>query len=91
MLQTQKGAWNAQENERVRRIFWNIKAPQKTLNLVWRALSDCLPMLTQLQLKRVPVHDDMCQVCQEAAESIVYSLVTCQFARQCWKILLPDV
>ncbi|XP_074341994.1 uncharacterized protein LOC141679391 [Apium graveolens] len=34
LLQTQKGAWNAQENERVWRILWNIKAPLKTLNLI---------------------------------------------------------
>ncbi|KAK1390861.1 hypothetical protein POM88_019039 [Heracleum sosnowskyi] len=31
----------------------------------------------------------MCPTCQEEEETIVHSLVYCQYARQCWSILLP--
>lgn len=89
-LQAKKGDWNVEENDRIWRDLWSTRAPPKTLNLTWRALSDCLPSLVQLQLKRVPIHT-LCPVCQEEEESTLHSLVLCNFARQCWWILLPGV
>lgn len=78
LLQTQRGAWSDEANDRIWTSLWKIKAPPKTLNLVWRALSDCLPSLTQLQIKRVPVQVT-CPVCQEEAETILRCLGSCRF------------
>lgn len=35
LLQTQKGAWNTEKNDRIWQQLWGIKAPPKNLNLVW--------------------------------------------------------
>lgn len=48
LLQSQKGDWNAGADDIVWQKLWRIKAPPKALNLVWRVLSGCLPILTQL-------------------------------------------
>ncbi|XP_017250538.1 uncharacterized protein LOC108221151 [Daucus carota subsp. sativus] len=90
LLQTQKGAWHAEENDKIWTIQWSIQAPPKSLNLVWRALSDCLPTLSQLQLKRVPVHN-LCPNCQMEVETILHSLVFCPCARECWLMLFPGL
>ena len=83
-LQTQKGEWSGQFNDSIWRILWKSKAPPKVLNLVWRALSYCLPTLSQLHQKHVPVQT-RCQVCAGGVETIFHALVGCHFAVQCWK------
>ncbi|KAL8103280.1 hypothetical protein AgCh_027728 [Apium graveolens] len=40
---------------------------------VWRALSGCLPTLSQLQIKHVPIYH-WCPVCNGEAETILHSL-----------------
>lgn len=89
-LQKQKGDWNVDEDGIIWKILWNIKAPPKVLNLVWRALTGTLPTLSQLRLKNVQVQA-MCPNCQLEDESIVHILVYCQYARQCWSVLLPEL
>lgn len=79
-LQTQKDSWNAEMADKLWHTLWSIRAPPKALNLVWRALTDCLPTLSQLQLKRVQVQAT-CPTCQQEVESIMHSLVTCHLAR----------
>ncbi|XP_074374810.1 uncharacterized protein LOC141715234 [Apium graveolens] len=88
-LQAQKGNWSEEENDKIWQILWRIKAPPKTLNLVWIALSDCLPTLSHLQQKRVPVQS-ICPVCQQEVESILHNLVSCQFTQHCWLKVLPN-
>lgn len=61
-LQAQRGQWNILDNDSIWRKMWRIKAPPKALNTVWRALSDCLPTLTKLRHKHVPVQG-VCPVC----------------------------
>ncbi|WOG89983.1 hypothetical protein DCAR_0209224 [Daucus carota subsp. sativus] len=90
MLQRQKGAWGAEDNFNVWQALWRLKVPPKALNLVWRALSHCLPTMTQLQLKHVPVQV-WCPVCKEEPETILHSLVTCTFAWQCWLALRVNI
>lgn len=63
--------------------MWKIKAPPKVLNMVWRALAQCLPTLTALHGKHVPV-SKMCPVCNGEEESTLHALVKCPFAAQCW-------
>lgn len=62
--------------------LWQIKAPSKCLNLVWRALSNCLPTLTQLSMKHVLVQVGF-PLCNIEVETTMHCLVTCQFAKQC--------
>lgn len=82
LLQTQRGSWNEVKNDKLWQILWSIKAPPKVLNMVWRALSNYLPTLSQLQQKHVPVRV-MCPVFQEEVKSIEHSLVNCRHARKC--------
>ena len=90
LLQTRRGHWNMEENDKIWQTLWSIKAPPKVLNLVWRALSDCLHTLTQLHQKHVPIQV-ICPICQEEEDSIVHTLVNCSFARQCWATMFPNI
>ncbi|XP_074339883.1 uncharacterized protein LOC141677734 [Apium graveolens] len=89
MLQRQKGVWRIKDNSSVWKDLLRLKAPAKALNLVWRALANCLPIMTQLQTKHVPVQV-WCPVCNEEPETIPHNLVTCTFASQCWMVLRSD-
>lgn len=82
MMQDQKGNWVSQKNHDIWKLLWRIKTPPKTSNLVWRALTGCLPTMVQLYQKHVPVNT-MCHVCKEGNETIFHVLVTCRFATQC--------
>lgn len=85
LIQLQKGRWCTADNDNIWHFFWRIKAPPKCLNLVGRALSNCLPTTPQLLDKQVPVLS-LCPVCNEEAETILHSLIICSFAQQCWLI-----
>lgn len=71
------------------RRLWNIKIPPKVKNFIWRAAMNCLPTKDLLRIKRVNVND-RCPLCNEEAESIVHTLISCTFARACWNNLLID-
>lgn len=70
--------------------MWQVKAPPKVLNLIWRALSYCLPTMVMLDQKRVLVLKT-CPVCNGEDETIFHALVTCPFAHQCWQKVIPEV
>ncbi|KAL8120232.1 hypothetical protein AgCh_017395 [Apium graveolens] len=84
LLQLQKGRWSTNDNDNLWRKMWQVKAPPKVLNLIWRALSYCLPTMVMLDQKRVPVIKT-CPVCNGEDETIFHALVTCPFAHQCWE------
>ncbi|XP_063941746.1 uncharacterized protein LOC135149877 [Daucus carota subsp. sativus] len=88
-LQEQKGVWRRDDNNSLWAKLWRIKAPPKALNLVWRALSFCLPTMVMLSQKRVPVLPS-CPVCNGEDETIFHAMVGCPFAAQCWQSLFPD-
>lgn len=90
MLKEQKGQWRSTQQEDVWVKLWKIKAPPKVLNHLWRALSQCLPTMSQLQQKHVPV-SATCPVCSGGEETILHALVNCTVAAQCWSILMPEV
>ncbi|XP_074374335.1 uncharacterized protein LOC141714732 [Apium graveolens] len=85
LLQEQKGAWPAAGNSVFWKKIWNIKAPPKALNSVWRAISYCLLTKTVLQTKHVAL-DNICPVCNEEPETIFHSLVQCKSAALCWQV-----
>lgn len=90
LLQAQKERWTADDNNSLWRKMWQVKAPPKVLNLIWRALSYCLPTMVLLDQKRVSVVKT-CPVCNGEDETIFHALVTCPFAHQCWQQVKPDV
>lgn len=65
--------------------LWQIKAPKKALIFVWRALTKCLPIKTQLHQKRVQI-DNLCDVCRQGVETTTHILLQCPFAASCWMI-----
>ncbi|XP_074336055.1 uncharacterized protein LOC141673224 [Apium graveolens] len=83
LLQMQRNYWNDNDTDSV----WRIKAPPKTLNLLWRALSSCLPTRVQLQQKHVQVTTE-CPVCLSGDESVYHAPVSSTFASQCWRWVL---
>ncbi|XP_074348990.1 uncharacterized protein LOC141688433 [Apium graveolens] len=70
--------------------MWRIKAPPKVLNLIWRALSGCLPTNVMLQQRHVPVLS-ICPVCEGENETICHALVLCPVAIQCWQKAFPEI
>lgn len=90
LLQAQKTRWTVEDNGSWWRKIWQVKAPPKVLNLIWRALSYCLPTMVMLAQKYVPVLT-VCPVCNVAEETIIHARVTCPFANQCWQRVIPDV
>lgn len=90
-MQVCKGRWNDIDNSGFWRKVWKLGVPAKVKNFIWRSLNDCLPTLTNLREKRVPV-SELCNVCGLVAESISHCLVWCNFARSCWSAMgLGDV
>ncbi|XP_031103094.1 uncharacterized protein LOC116006746 [Ipomoea triloba] len=63
--------------------FWKIKVPPKWKTFLWRALSDILPVTTNLLLKRVEV-DPSCPMCGFGHESVMHALVLCDFTQLVW-------
>lgn len=49
LLQMQRNGWNDNDTDDLWSELWRIKASPKSLNLLWRALSSCLPTKVQLQ------------------------------------------
>ncbi|KAL8148634.1 hypothetical protein AgCh_005843 [Apium graveolens] len=83
MIQSQKGFLNNSSSSGVWSKLWKIKVPSKVLHVFWRALVGCLPTMTQLFCRRVPVQM-VCPVCGVEEETIIHPLVLCPFAAACW-------
>ncbi|XP_074322837.1 uncharacterized protein LOC141659811 [Apium graveolens] len=83
MIQSQKGFWNDFASSGVWSKLWKIKVPSKVLHVCWRALAGCLPTMTQLFCRRVPMRK-VCPVCGEEEETIIHALVFCPVAATCW-------
>ncbi|KAM6566874.1 hypothetical protein CsatA_026002 [Cannabis sativa] len=66
------------------KALWSLKLPPKIKNLMWRAGSNCLPALTQLASKRVPVNT-RCPLCEEMDETITHILLTCRVVKKVWE------
>ncbi|XP_074326550.1 uncharacterized protein LOC141664498 [Apium graveolens] len=72
------------------RRLWNLKVPPKVKTFIWKAATNCLPTKDLLRTKRVNV-SEWCPLCNEAAESILHTLISCSFARACWSHLFVDI
>lgn len=63
--------------------MWKLRVPPKIKNMLWRAVSNCLPTKSLLRSKHVNVNQ-ICPLCQVDRETTVHCLVNCSFARVCW-------
>uniref|UniRef100_A0A803NSB0 Reverse transcriptase domain-containing protein n=1 Tax=Cannabis sativa TaxID=3483 RepID=A0A803NSB0_CANSA len=66
------------------KTLWSLKLPPKIKNLMWRAGSNCLPTLSQLASKHVPVNT-RCPLCEEMDETITHFLLTCRVVIKVWE------
>lgn len=89
MLQAQKGRWNPSDSNGGWRKLWQIKVPPKVTHVCWRALTDCLPTMSMLYSRYVPVQLN-CPVCNAGEETIGHALVSCSFATACWNKVLGN-
>lgn len=87
LLQVQKGRWNVLDQSGLWSKFWKIKVPSKVAHVCWRAITGCLPTLSQLYARYVPVQTT-CPICNFGEESIIHALVSCSFAASCWQKVL---
>ncbi|KAL8098499.1 hypothetical protein AgCh_031317 [Apium graveolens] len=89
-IQRRNGLWCTNPSDEFWNKLWKVEAPPRALNLVWRAVVNCLPTKTILQARQVRI-DNLCPVCQEDAESVLHCLVQCRYAAFCWRIFKPDL
>ncbi|KAM6549048.1 hypothetical protein CsatB_020724 [Cannabis sativa] len=71
-----------QDNSGFWRKFWYLKLPPKVKNLLWRALTNCLPTLVSLQTKRVHVYS-ICSLCNFEPKTTFHIMVGCSFTKAC--------
>ncbi|XP_060961840.1 uncharacterized protein LOC133032039 [Cannabis sativa] len=86
LLQKNKPQLTGADNSGFWCKMWHLKIPPKVKNLLWRAITDCLPTCLQLVTKHVNI-SGLCPVCTNQAESIVHALLTCPFDMSCWHTL----
>ncbi|XP_031091035.1 uncharacterized protein LOC115996030 [Ipomoea triloba] len=73
--------------------LWKIKIPPKWKMFLWRALSDTLPVASNLVIKRVEI-DPTCSMCGLAHEDVMHAFVLCDFSKLVWHestLILPPV
>ncbi|XP_019153857.1 PREDICTED: uncharacterized protein LOC109150403 [Ipomoea nil] len=70
-----------------------MEASPKWKTFLWRAISDILPIINNLLIKRVDVFP-MCAMCGIRQEDTMHSLVSCGYASSIWaqsNLLLPNI
>ena len=72
------------EAQTVWKGIWCIRAPNKILHFVWRAVKDSLPTKENLHKRHIPL-DITCSLCDEHQEIILHALWLCDQAKAVWK------
>ena len=83
LIQEDKGVWSKEEESLFWKRFWQLKAPPKTKNFIWRAYMDCLPTKFLLQKRRVDV-DLLCPSRSQEIETTLHCLVQCPTTQSVW-------
>ena len=65
--------------------LWNLKTPNRTKILRWRAISNALPTRANLVKMKV-LTDPNCQACGEAPESPLHALWSCPRLNSVWSV-----
>lgn len=63
--------------------IWALKAPSKLKNLMWRAITEAIPVADQIRARGMKC-DSRCQMCGQEGESVNHLLFNCPAARQVW-------
>uniref|UniRef100_A0A803QGE0 Reverse transcriptase domain-containing protein n=1 Tax=Cannabis sativa TaxID=3483 RepID=A0A803QGE0_CANSA len=66
--------------------LWSLKVPPTVKDVLWRAVSNCLPTRKRLFDRKVPL-DYSCPFCLVSSETISHCLLNCDFAAGCWSRL----
>ena len=85
LIQASKDQANTADNSGFWRQLWNLKIPNKIKKKLWRASTNCLPTKDMLLCKCISVNPK-CSVCNSDDESVIHSLVTCSFAKECHQL-----
>jgi hypothetical protein len=75
----------AEDDSRLWKKLWAIKAPGKMKITLWRFIHDCLPSGHQLKHICIPA-SDACVYCGRE-EHAIHTMMFCQFARDVWNEL----
>ena len=67
-------------------IFGNYKFLSKSKTFFWRACTNCLPTITLLRRRRVPI-EESCPVYFGYNESVIHVLLECSLAWECWDLI----
>ncbi|XP_071714500.1 uncharacterized protein [Rutidosis leptorrhynchoides] len=65
--------------------FKNNLVPKKVEVFVWRATKERLPVLSELDKRRIDLHSVICPLCDSNTESVSHSLLTCDKVRDVWE------
>lgn len=82
IIQQAKVQTNTADNSGFWRQLWNLRIPNKVKSFLWRASTHCLPSKDMLRTKRIQI-DPKCPVCNLSDETIIHTLVNCNFAKEC--------
>jgi hypothetical protein len=74
-----------EDDSRLWKSLWAIKAPGKMKITLWRLAHDCLPCGHQLQIRQIPA-SPTCYFCGRH-ETIEHTLLFCQFANEIWEAI----
>ncbi|XP_062088842.1 uncharacterized protein LOC133795409 [Humulus lupulus] len=85
ITQELKGVVHRDNNSGFWRDLWNLKIPPKVKDLIWRAVSNCLPTRFQLSYRKITLPSSLCPRCSRYVETIPHCLVGCSFAMACWR------
>ncbi|CAJ2643989.1 unnamed protein product [Trifolium pratense] len=69
------GDWN---------LVWQIQAPPKVKNFMWRLCRNCIPTRTRLLQKGVNCPGE-CVLCATEIEDSIHIILSCEVARQVWQ------
>nr|GMD59832.1 uncharacterized protein LOC109184133 isoform X1 [Ipomoea batatas] len=64
--------------------IWKLPIPPKVRNFIWQASTNNLPTAMNLQKKRVQC-SPMCNICSNNLETTEHLLISCDFAKECWR------
>ena len=83
LLRRQSEVPQQQQFHAVWKLIWQLNAPPKVVNFMWRAARDLIPTRYALFQKRL-LNDASCPICGNGVESTLHVLVSCSFAQEVW-------
>ena len=79
------GTSNIPQSKNTWKGLWNLKIPNRTKTLMWRATKDALPTRANLTHRKV-LTNPTCQVYETELESTFHALWSCPKQKEVWKV-----